>query len=72
MQPFEGLTGPITFDSKGSRTNYTIDILRASSNMPLTKVLIIVNCVFIFTYTFTLNKRNCTDTRKPKCELNLK
>ena len=38
MQPFEGLTGPITFDSKGNRINYTIDIHRASSNMPLTKI----------------------------------
>lgn len=38
MQPFEGLTGPISFDSTGRRTNYTIDIYRVALNMPIAKV----------------------------------
>lgn len=38
MPSFEGLTGPITFDFKGKRANYTIDIYRSSVNMPLANV----------------------------------
>ncbi len=40
MPIFEGLTGPITFDSKGKRANYTIDIHRSSVNMQLANVCI--------------------------------
>jgi hypothetical protein len=35
---FEGLTGPINFDSNGNRVNYTINIHRVALNMPLAKV----------------------------------
>ena len=38
MPAYDGLTGPITFDSKGRRANFTIDIHRISFNMPITKV----------------------------------
>ena len=47
MPPFEGLTGPISFDANGKRTNYTIDIYRSSFNMPLTKV-----CIFKIIHNF--------------------
>ncbi len=38
MQPFDGLTGPITFDSRGRRANFSIDIYRVEFSMPLTKI----------------------------------
>ena len=38
MPTFEGLTGPINFDSNGNRVNYTIDIHRVALNMAIAKV----------------------------------
>jgi hypothetical protein len=38
MPTFEGLTGPISFDTNGRRVNYSIDIYRSALNMPLAKV----------------------------------
>ncbi len=50
MPSFEGLTGPITFDLKGKRANYTIDIYRSSVNMPLANV--VFNLIFLITHFF--------------------
>ena len=38
VPPFEGLTGPISFDEQGRRANYSIGIYRIALNMPLAKV----------------------------------
>ncbi|CAF0748574.1 unnamed protein product [Brachionus calyciflorus] len=38
MPTFEGLTGPINFDSRGYRVNYSIDIHRVALNMPIAKI----------------------------------
>lgn len=39
MPDFEGLSGPIAFDSKGYRTKYLIDIHKVAMSMPIAKVI---------------------------------
>jgi hypothetical protein len=38
METLEGLTGPINFDTKGRRVNYTINIYKSAMNLPLAKI----------------------------------
>ena len=35
---YNGLTGPISFDSSGKRSNYTIGVYKVELNSPLKKV----------------------------------
>ena len=42
MQSTELLTGPVTFDQQGYRENYTIDIYRVANNLPIAKVILLL------------------------------